>query len=198
MREAAGAIIPDQRSVLSAAVAGLVAGLVGSFVMECVQAALPAPDTGDAKPATVMAADRANRAVTGRPVSKAHRGVAGALAHYALGGTLGAAYGVAAERWPALARGGGIPFGLATAFLLDEALVPATGLSRPPWRSPAGAHVYGLVSHAVFGASVEAARRMQRGRPENTFVFGKPTTSRSVAGYLTSTSPKENEACVIP
>ncbi len=45
------------------------------------------------------------------------------------------------------------------AVIMDEALVPAVGLSGPPWRSPASTHAYSLASHFVFGLTLEVVRR---------------------------------------
>lgn len=55
----------------------------------------------------------------------------------------------------------GLPYGaaVAVAVVMDEALVPAVGLSGPPWASPASTHVYALASQLVFGLTVEVVRR---------------------------------------
>jgi len=115
-------------------------------------------------PATVKAADKASRAVTGKRVARADRAQAGTIVHYLFGGALGAAYGVAAEYRPGVTRGFGSALGLGTATLFDEAAVPAAGLSKAPTTYPPVTHLYGYASHLVFGAVTEAVRRTLRAR----------------------------------
>ena len=59
-------------------------------------------------------------------------------------------------------RGGVIPgltFGAGLFALADEVAVPALGLSGKPNESPFSSHLYGLVSHLVYGISTDIATR---------------------------------------
>lgn len=152
-------------SLWKGAAAGLAAGLVASLVMDRFQALVTAASGDDqqGEPSTQQAADRLSQAATGRPVAEAYKGLAGNAVHYTLGAVLGVAYGMTAEVRPEATAGGGTLFGTGVAGLLDEAAVPAVGLGDAPWQTPLPEHAYTLVSHLVFGAAAEAARRLVRG-----------------------------------
>jgi uncharacterized membrane protein YagU involved in acid resistance len=83
--------------------------------------------------------------------------------HYGFGAALGGAYLAAASRWPAVTRGRGALAGLAIYAGTHGSLLPATGVQRPPWRLAPAAVVWESTSHAVFGAALEAMRRVVRG-----------------------------------
>ncbi|MXQ14842.1 DUF1440 domain-containing protein [Microvirga makkahensis] len=91
--------------------------------------------------------------------------IAGPAVHYAVGAALGGLYGVAAEIAPGVTAGAGLRFGAAVAVALDEGVVPAIGLSGPPWESPSSTHLYALSSHLVFGLTAEIVRRSARSLP---------------------------------
>jgi uncharacterized membrane protein YagU involved in acid resistance len=143
-------------------VAGVVGGAVASFAMDRFQAMasplLPSSG-GDSEPATEKAADAVARGVTGHAIPDADRPLAGQAVHYAVGIALGAAYGIVAEFRPSVATGCGTAFGLATATILDDAAVPATGLGSPPWDAGIASNLYSYASHIVFGGVNEIVRR---------------------------------------
>jgi putative membrane protein len=147
-------------SVARGALAGALAGAFASFAMSRFQALASRSGGGSrgggGEPSTVKAAGR----IVGRPIRRDEKKQAGNAVHYGFGTALGAAYGVATEVEPWVAAGFGLPFGGAVAAVVDEALVPAAGLSGPPWRSPPSTHAYSLASHLVFGAALEGARRV--------------------------------------
>ena len=107
----------------------------------------------------MRAAGAVSKGVLGHRLSVHEKKVAGPAVHYATGIALGGVYGVAAALEPGVTVGAGPPYGAAVAAVLDEALVPAVGLSAPPWQSPASTHAYSLASHVVFGFTVEVVRR---------------------------------------
>lgn len=150
--------------LLAGAAAGLVAGVVASFAMDRFQAAVTALSSSDSEeePTTAKAADAVAQAVAGEEVPEPDKPLAGQLVHYALGTGLGLLYGLAAELRPGVTSGYGTAFGTGVAGLLDEAAVPATGLSDPPWQTDASTHLYTLASHLVFGAVAEFTRRQVR------------------------------------
>lgn len=141
---------------------GITSGLIAAGTMNGFQAAVTAlsSDKGQDKsdPATVKAADIVSEASTGGPVPEPHRKDAGQAVHYLTGAALGALYGVVAEFEPQITAGFGTAFGTAIALVLDDAIVPALALGDAPWKSSPETLAYGLVSHLVFGASLEASR----------------------------------------
>lgn len=161
----------DTKTLARDAAAGAAAGLAAAFLMNCFQilwgkasAALSSDEEtddggGDGEPATVKAVEKFQGMVTGRPVPEEEKQVAGNLLHYGFGAALGIVYALGARREPELRAGFGTIYGGAVAILFDELAVPAAGLSPPPTEAPAWSHFYGLLSHLVFGAALEASLR---------------------------------------
>ncbi len=145
---------------------GVGAGLFASHVMNQFQKAWSAMDGSGSKPGpapepvTVKVADRLCLAVTGKPIPKTFRPFAGEVAHYGLGAALGAAYAGAAHFQPAVTAGAGSGYSSAVWLGLDEGLLPALGLGDKWADVPAGKHAYGLISHLIFGLSLDGARRL--------------------------------------
>lgn len=157
---------------------GLAGGLVASWTMNQFQALWskaseqlqekrkPQEQGGgesqaESEDATMKAADKLSRNVLDRVLSKEQKKKAGPLVHYTFGSAMGALYGVAAELFPNVAtRGFGTGFGAVLFAVADEIAVPALGLSGKPTEAPLSAHVYGLVSHVVYGATTEGVRRI--------------------------------------
>jgi hypothetical protein len=151
----------NARSVAEGALAGAIAGAFASFAMNQFQSAVSRLQSssdggGGGDPATVKAAEW----VVGHSIDKSEKGRAEGTVHYGFGAALGAVYGAAVELEPWMATGFGMPFGGVVAVVADEALVPAAGLSDPPEDVPVATHLYSIVSHLVFGAALEAARRV--------------------------------------
>ena len=149
------------RPVLGAT-AGIVGGLFASLVMNRFQQLVSPSGGGDADPTTVKVAERGTQALTGQSIPKHAKPAVDTAVHYGLGVVLGLIYGLTAEHWPGITTGAGTSFGTAVAFLLDDGLVPALGAAEPPWKTKATTHVYAIVSHLVFGLSLEAVRRALR------------------------------------
>ncbi len=80
--------------------------------------------------------------------------------HYSTGAGLGIAYSGAAMHWPAATRGGGAVAGLAIYAGTHGSALPALRIQRPPWRLAPAAVVWEATSHVIFGATLEAARRL--------------------------------------
>ncbi|UZK70169.1 DUF1440 domain-containing protein [Sphingomonas sp. S1-29] len=158
------AVTPSIEDVAKGALAGLAAGLVASFAMNQFQAVTSklmgsGDDAGsDEEPATVKAAERLSALATGEELADEAKAGAGNAVHYALGGALGLAYGIAAEFRPAVTKGFGSGFGMSTFALLDEIAVPASGLGAGLSETPASTHLYSAASHVVFGSVTEAVR----------------------------------------
>jgi putative membrane protein len=159
-------------NVLKGAAAGIVGGLVASFVMNEFQTLLTKmseqmkSDKGkgqdqknEDEPATVKAAKAISENVFDHKLAENEKEPAGEGVHYAMGAASGLIYGIAAELTPAATVAGGIPFGAAVWMIADEIAVPALGLSKPSTEFPLSTHAYALSSHLVFGLTTEAIRR---------------------------------------
>lgn len=162
------------------AVAGLLGGLAGSWVMNEFQAAWSkaAEAIGDTETnqsqqrqrseesepddATVRAAEAIAESLFGRRLTKDEKKVAGPIVHYAFGAMVGAVYGAVAEVEAPATAGYGLTFGTVLWLGADELAVPAFGLSKPPTEYPASVHVYALTSHLVYGVTTDLVRRAVR------------------------------------
>jgi uncharacterized membrane protein YagU involved in acid resistance len=174
--------------------AGLAGGLVGCLAMERFQRALGllSPDIGGApggggqqyrqpqsEPSTYVAADALARAATGQPLSTSMKPAGGSLVHYAFGGSVGALYGALRSARPAVAAGGGIPFGIAVWIVADELGMPISGLAKPPTAYPLRDHMSALGAHLVYGAVTEAVRHTIVRRFARPRRGARPTPERS-------------------
>jgi putative membrane protein len=173
-----------KRSLVTAALAGAVAGIAGALAMNQVQhvaslmrdgreaedATVGAPRTGRgpqpaqalgnaSDDATVRVANAALGIVGQQLTDGKAKRVAGEFVHLAFGAINGAIYGVAAELEPRVTVGAGVPFGMALWAVADEGVVPALGLSRGPREASAGLLTYGLLAHFAFGMTTECVRR---------------------------------------
>lgn len=157
----------DLKHVLRGAAIGIMAGLAASLAMNGFQslwsAASGGSGSGDrdgSEPSTVKAAERVSETVLGQPLPDEAKPTAGEAVHYGFGALLGGLYGAIGEVVPAVRTGFGTGYGAAVALTADELLVPALGLSPGPRQVPWSSHLYGFVSHLVFGLSLEGSRRL--------------------------------------
>jgi uncharacterized membrane protein YagU involved in acid resistance len=104
--------------------------------------------------------------IAGHELSPEGKKKGGMVVHYAFGTLMGALYGTALEFAPRKYRRSAIGSGLAMATALfacaDELALPALGLTGSPTETPPSAHVYGLVSHLVYGATAGVVTRSLR------------------------------------
>ncbi|HEX2223332.1 MAG TPA: DUF1440 domain-containing protein [Thermoanaerobaculia bacterium] len=180
-----------RHDILAGAVAGAVAGTLATFAMSTFQRlwmrVFPEPEAsldslhpaergwpesvqavrqpGRRGPddATVEAADRISRQVTGRGLDVEERAVAGPAMHYLFGAVAGAAYGALAEVAPPVTTGAGLPFGAVVWLAADEIALPLLGLTPSPEDSPPHRHLLSFSAHGVYGVATEALRRALRG-----------------------------------
>ena len=110
--------------------------------------------------ATVKVGTAAFRSVTGYKPGRETQQWLGTAAHYAFGAAVGVNYMLASERAPDLRRGFGTVYGSLVWAAADEGAVPAAGLSKKPGEIPLGVHAYALGAHWVYGATLEACRRI--------------------------------------
>lgn len=150
-----------EASLAAGSLAGKVGGLAASWLMVEFQHRIwPAPKGDGGESSTTKLARRLNAFRSGHRLTDKQAETAGTFVHYALGAGLGLIYGAGASSKPAIASGAGLPFGVVTEMVFDQALVPALGLSNPFWKCPAAWHVRGLAAHLVFGLGTEASRRL--------------------------------------
>jgi putative membrane protein len=166
----------QDRSVWKGAVAGIAAGVVASWTMNQLQAALSRTsrlthgdrERGQAErqegddDATMRAAQAISKGVTGRRLTDEQKQTAGPALHYAFGTSMAAAYGALAELTPRTSAAWGLPFGTALWLVADEIAVPALGLSKPPREYPVTTHASALAAHLVYGATTDLVRRAIR------------------------------------
>lgn len=167
-------------SPLKGTIAGLVAGLVGTWAMsefqgmwsEAVEGHEPQSPGGrhDARDwqerhegvnANELAADAVARATTGRSLTEQELAVAAPLMHYAFGSAVSAAYGALAEHQRWVTAGAGTGFGVAVWAGADETAMPMLGLADPS-RYRLRSHVQSFAAHLVFGLTTELVRRTVR------------------------------------
>ncbi len=160
----------DAGDVVKGAVAGLVGGLVASFVMSQFQVLLSALSEEEKKPkkkkedepANVKTAEAISENVFDHKLKKSEKEPAGEAVHYAMGATSGLIYGIASEIAPMTTVGLGIPFGAAVWLVADDVVVPALGLAKPATEYPLSTHAYALSSHLVYGLTTDLVRRVVR------------------------------------
>ncbi len=157
--------------VVKGAVAGLIGGLVASFVMSEFQSLVTKLSEAGEKekskkkkeePATVKAAKEISEGVFDHKLTKSEKEPAGEAMHYAMGATSGLIYGMASEITPITTVGAGLPFGAAVWLIADDVVIPALGLSKLPTEYPLSTHSYALSSHLVYGLTTDLVRRVVR------------------------------------
>jgi hypothetical protein len=175
-------------AVVKGLAAGMIGGLVASWLMEefqtawmkasdalqqaegngantassSLETAQSPSDADEQEPATIKAAEAISRKFFGRKLEADEKQIAGNVVHYAVGSTSGAVYGAAAEFAPNVTLGAGIPFGTAVFLAVDEGAVPLLNLSKGPTAYPLSTHIYALASHFVYGITTEVVRRSLR------------------------------------
>ncbi len=163
-----------ESNILKGVVAGAIGGLVASWTMnqfqkvwaaaeEKIADGKPKKSGGDGDDSTMKTADAIYEAVKGKHLTKAQKEKAGPAVHYAFGAIMGAVYGAATEITPSANALAGMPFGAILFAGADEITLPLLGLAKGPAEYPLSQHVYGLVSHAVYGVTTEMVRKVVRG-----------------------------------
>jgi len=159
----------DAGDVIKGAVAGLIGGLVASFVMSEFQTLLSKLAEEEKKskkkkdePASVKTAEAISENIFDHKLKKSEKEPAGEAVHYAMGAASGLIYGIAAEVAPMTTVGLGLPFGAAVWLAADDVIVPALGLAKPATEYPLSTHAYALSSHLVYGLTTDIVRRAVR------------------------------------
>lgn len=104
--------------------------------------------------------------IAGVDLSPESKKTGGNVVHYAFGTLMGGVYGTALEFAPREYRrkalGSGLLLGTALFAAADEVALPALQLTESPTETPASMHVYGLISHLVYGATAGFVTRKLR------------------------------------
>ncbi len=153
--------------IVKGAIAGLIGGLVASFVMGEFQTLVSALSEEEKKPkkkkedepANVKTAEAISENVFDHQLKKSEKEPAGEAVHYAMGATSGLIYGIASEIAPVTTVGLGIPFGAAVWLAADDVIIPALGLAKSATEYPLSTHAYALSSHLVYGLTTDLVRR---------------------------------------
>jgi uncharacterized membrane protein YagU involved in acid resistance len=154
-------------------VGGLIGGVVAAGAMSLVHKALIAISSSTRQPtaaaeqeqdedATVTVANGISRRLLRRPLPADKKLIAGSIVHYAFGASVGGLYGGLATVAPRVAIALGVPFGVAVWLGAHVIMVPALGLAAPPIRRPPLKEAFEFVSHLVYGAVTDLARRFIR------------------------------------
>jgi uncharacterized membrane protein YagU involved in acid resistance len=96
------------------------------------------------------------RTVAGRAPNRDVQPSIGSATHYAFSAAVGAAYVLAIRRAPVRRRGRGLLYGALVWSVADETAMPALGVSRGPRALDPRVHVYALLAHLVYGATLDA------------------------------------------
>ena len=163
----------EERNIWKGMLAGAIAGLAASWVMNKFQGSWSEvrqklqqhsgqQQSGADEEATTKTVGAIGHDVLHVDFSREQRERYAPLVHYAFGTATGALYGALAEHYPLVKRKWGTEFASAVFLAADELAVPALKLSKPPTESSLSKHIYGWASHLVYGLSTETARRSMR------------------------------------
>jgi putative membrane protein len=136
---------------------GAVSGLAGGFTKAAAEAIYPPRFYGQTSP-PVLLVER----LLSKPLPRRRQKIVEACVHAAFSAGIGAVYGAIAEYQPAVTAFGGVAFALALLGLTHESSLPALDLTEPPQRQEVQEHTSELVTHLIFGLTVEQLRRRIR------------------------------------
>lgn len=112
--------------------------------------------------ATVKMAELLSEKVLHRRLSEDEKKKAGPAVHYAYGALAAGIYGAAAEIVPKVKKGGGMLFATTLFVGGDEIGTWKLGLAKSPADYPLSSHANALASHLVYGVTTELGRRAVR------------------------------------
>jgi uncharacterized membrane protein YagU involved in acid resistance len=146
---------------------GLIAGAVGGLVGAALMAPLHAkaaklmklkPPKGE--DATVKVANAAAMKVAHRKLTRSEKLLGGQAVHFAFGVSMGALYGLLAERFPPVTIGAGSLFGVAVYSGAHALAVPTLDLGPSPLETGPAHESTELISHVAYGFITDAIRRV--------------------------------------
>lgn len=95
-------------------------------------------------------------------LTESEKDKAGTAFHYGYSVFMAAIYGTAAEIWPTVTVGRGMPYGALIWVGADEIVVPALGLSKSAGKYSPAILTAALLSHLVYGLTAEVVRSKVR------------------------------------
>ena len=143
-----------RRMVAQGLVAGAIGGLGGGVSKLAGELIYPPRTEGQQPPPAVLA-----EKLAGHPLTKAQQTAATQAFHWTFSVGIGAIYGAAAEFAPIVTLGYGVLFGEAVLLTTHESTLPLLGLNKPPLQQPAREQSSEVITHAMYGFTVEAIRR---------------------------------------
>ena len=164
---------PNAGDVLTDAALGALAGAAATALMSPLTTYLSKHEPEPARrkeqevtrrlgaPPTVKAAEKLAGAV-GASIPADRRSLAGEVMHYGFGTFWGAVLGAFASRWRPLPPGAGVALGILLWLSVDEAALPALGLSGKPNEYPRETHVRGLAGHIAYGVVLDRTLALLR------------------------------------
>jgi len=138
-------------------IAGLIGGLAGTAAKSAAESIFPPRVHGEPEPPEVLA-----EKVAGHHLALSTRNGAGTTIHWGFGALAGAAYGVAAEYYPASTERGGAAFGMALCAATHEGALPALGLAATPAEQTSREKSSEVATHVVYGVVTETVRNLLR------------------------------------
>ena len=138
-------------------IAGAIGGLAGGLTKAAAEAIYPPRLQGEISP-SVLLVER----VAGLPLSPREQRVAETCVHFAFSAGIGAVYGVIAEYWQDATAARGGAFALVLLALTHESALPLLHLAESPPRQPQQEQSSELLTHLVFGLTVEQLRHRIR------------------------------------
>lgn len=180
---------PSHRRLVQGAVAGVVAGLAGTWLMSEVQRVWtravdehPPHSAGgkhDARDwqersedqnSNELAAQAIATRLIGRCLTREEMRIAAPLMHYSFGSAVAGVYGMWAERLRERRILAGLGLGAALWLVADIVAMPLLGLSGPTRRRPLEMHLQSLTAHFVYGVTTELVRH-----PTRSWIHGRST-----------------------
>ncbi len=166
-------------AIFVGALAGLVAGIVATWIMDrfqynwwdvaafierwrgpapvAVPPATPQPaseTTEFSGPSTAKVANWVFRRWEGRDLNAQEKGPAGEIVHYVFGIANAVLFGAVMSAFGIVGIAWGIAFGVALFIAVDELGLWALGLAKGPWNYALSIHVYAFAAHVVYGLAL--------------------------------------------
>jgi len=149
--------VKRKKSVAKGLLAGLIGGLVATAAKSLVEKVYPPRTHGEPEPPAVLEGK-----VAGQELAVRQKAAASEAIHWGFGAVTGAAYGVAAEYYPAATSKDGVGFGMALLTLTHEGALPALGLAAAPSEQTSRERKSEMASHVAYGIVTETVRRVVR------------------------------------
>jgi putative membrane protein len=147
-----------ERSLWKGLAAGVVAGLVATAAKSVAERFYPPRVHGEPEPPEALA-----EKIAGHHLDRKTRHAAGEAIHWGFGMAAGAAYGAAAEYFPAAKAKEGASFGLVLMALTHESALPAMGIGAAAEDQSEREHTSEAATHILFGVVAERVRGFVRG-----------------------------------